>query len=134
MDPNYRGLRIGQRLYNERKKLCRLLRLKGIVFGGRMPMLAKKIREVGSPQQYLDLIEEKKLRDPVITFQLRNGFEIIGILKNYLPSDAESLGYAAHMLWRNPDIAGSAQKQTKKVGCGYHPNYDQLHAAQCQIL
>lgn len=79
-------------------------------------MLAKKIREVGSPQQYLDLIEEKKLRDPVITFQLRNGFEIIGILKNYLPSDAESLGYAAHMLWRNPDIAGSAQKQTVQKG------------------
>ena len=37
VDPDFRGLRIGQRLYNERKKLCQHLRLKGIVFAGRMP-------------------------------------------------------------------------------------------------
>ena len=29
VDPDYRGLRIGQRLYNERRRLCEHLRLKG---------------------------------------------------------------------------------------------------------
>jgi len=34
IDPEFRGRRIGQRLYNERKKLCQHLRLKGVVFAG----------------------------------------------------------------------------------------------------
>lgn len=37
VDPEARGLKIGQRLYNARKKLAAALRLKGIVFAGRMP-------------------------------------------------------------------------------------------------
>ena len=32
IDPDFRGYRLGQRLYNERKKLCQSLGLKGIVF------------------------------------------------------------------------------------------------------
>ena len=35
--PDMRGMRIGQRLYTARKKLCMELRLRGIVFGGRVP-------------------------------------------------------------------------------------------------
>ncbi len=35
------------------------------------------------------------------SFQLNNGFQVIGILKNYLPDDKKSLGYASHLLWRN---------------------------------
>ena len=42
VDPGYQGYRIGQRLYTERKALCKSLRLKGIVFVGRLPSLAKK--------------------------------------------------------------------------------------------
>ncbi len=104
VDPDYRGLRIGQRLYNERKKLCKHFRLKGIVFGGRIPGLSKKISRVKSPENYMEMVKEKKIRDPVLSFQLRNGFEIVGILKEYLPVDRESLGYSVHLLWRNPDI------------------------------
>ena len=36
VDPDYRGYRIGQRLYKERKKLCQSLGLQGIVFAGRL--------------------------------------------------------------------------------------------------
>src|SRR3546814_1030904 len=39
-----------------------------------------------------------------IGFQLRNGFEPIGVLAGYLPEDRQSLGYAAHMVWRNPYV------------------------------
>ena len=35
--PDYRGMRIGQRLYHARKRLCTDLKLRGIVFGGRIP-------------------------------------------------------------------------------------------------
>ena len=35
--PDYRGLRLGRRLYDARKELCRKLNLRRIVFGGRIP-------------------------------------------------------------------------------------------------
>lgn len=112
VDPDYRGLRIGQRLYNARKKLCQELDLKGIVFAGRLPGYAKKKGKVGSPQEYLKQVIEKKLRDPVVGFQLRNDFEPIGILEKYLPSDSASEGFAAHMVWKNPLYSQRLEKQT----------------------
>ncbi len=104
IDPEYRNLRIGQRLYNERKKLCQYMRLKGIVFGGRLPGLSRRRRRIDTPEEYVELVRQKKIRDPVLSFQLRNGFELLGILHNYLPEDTESHGHAAHLVWRNPQV------------------------------
>lgn len=78
IDPEFRGRRIGQRLYNERKKLCQHLRLKGVVVAGRMPNLTRCWNSVGSAENYLKLVIEGKQRDPVIGFKIRNGFEPIG--------------------------------------------------------
>jgi len=105
IDPDYRKMRIGQRLYNERKKLCQFLRLKGIVFGGRLPGLARRIKEVGTPEAYVDAVMDKKFRDPVLSFQLRNGFEFLGVLHNYAPEDKPSMGHAAHLVWYNPQVS-----------------------------
>jgi predicted amidohydrolase/ribosomal protein S18 acetylase RimI-like enzyme len=104
VDKEYRGLRIGQRLYDARKRLCETLRLKGIVFGGRMPNLAKRMKQCGTAEAYLEQVQNRKLRDPVVAFQTRNGFEIIGVLPGYLPSDTASMGYAAHMVWYNSKV------------------------------
>ena len=35
--PEFRGLRLGRRLYDYRKDLCEKLNLKGVAFGGRIP-------------------------------------------------------------------------------------------------
>lgn len=102
VDPGYRRLRIGQRLYDARKQLCQSLGLKGIVFGGRMPGLARRMKSLGSPEAYVAAVQDKKVRDNVIAFHLSNDFEIIGLLRDYDPSDRQSLGYATHMYWRNP--------------------------------
>jgi predicted amidohydrolase/GNAT superfamily N-acetyltransferase len=115
VDPDFRGLRIGQRLYNERKKLCQHLRLKGVVFAGRMPNLARRWNSVGSAERYLQLVLEGKQRDPVIGFQIRNGFEPIGVLHDYLPFDHESRGFATHMIWRNPQVSGDATAAPTRV-------------------
>lgn len=104
VDPRQRGLRIGQRLYDERKELVEQLDLHGIVIGGRLPGYARAKRRVDGPEDYLARVAAGKLRDPVITFQLKNGFEPIGILKNYLPEDKASDGNAAHLVWRNPYV------------------------------
>ncbi len=115
VDPDYRGLRIGQRLYDERKKLAQSWRLKGIVFGGRLPTLARRLRRFGSPQDYLDAVRESRQRDPVLTFQMRNGFEVLGLLADYLPEDKESLSYGVHLLWRNPNAPDEAEEKRAKT-------------------
>lgn len=102
VDPKLRNTRIGRRIYDARKRLCEELDLKGIVFGGRMPSLARRIKQVGTPEAYLEEVLAKRLRDPVIGFQMRAGFEPIGILKDYTDLDPASLGHATHMVWRNP--------------------------------
>ncbi len=104
VDPDYRGYRLGQRLYGERKKLCESLGLKGIAFGGRIPGLARRLKKFTTVENYLEQVQQKKARDPVLSFQLSNGFELIGLLKDYLPSDTASLGIAAHLVWRNPRV------------------------------
>ncbi len=111
VDPERRNLRIGQRLYDARKRLCEDWELKGIAFGGRMPGLKRRIKQVGTPEAYLEGVLAKEFRDPIIGFQTRNGFEPIGVLKGYLPSDKDSLGNAAHMVWRNPYVDPSLVKQ-----------------------
>lgn len=116
VDPDFRGMRIGSRLYQRRKKLCQELNLKGIVFGGRMPGYERKKYKVSSPEQYLELVQARRLRDPVVMFHLSNDFEPIGILKNYMTTDRESQGFAAHMVWKNPVMAESVTKEKKRRG------------------
>ncbi len=112
VDPSYRRLRIGQRLYDARKQLCQSLDLKGIVFGGRMPGLHRRLKSLGSAEAYVEAVREKQIRDTVIGFHLANDFEIIGLLHDYDPSDKQSRGYATHMYWRNPlYIADESRKR-----------------------
>ncbi|MGD8176004.1 nitrilase-related carbon-nitrogen hydrolase [Marinimicrobium sp. ARAG 43.8] len=116
IDNAYRGYRIGQRLYNERKKLCQSLGLKGVVFAGRMPNLHKRLKRVGTVENYIDQVVHKKIKDPVLSFQLRNGFEVIGVIPNYLDDDNESLNFAAHLVWYNPKVPQEDEKPVKKYG------------------
>ncbi|MEO8618396.1 MAG: GNAT family N-acetyltransferase [Sphingomicrobium sp.] len=113
VDPKVRGNRLGRRLYEERRHLAEQLELKGIVFGGRMPNYAKARRKVGSPKDYIDAVVSGKIHDPVIRFQLANGFEPIGILTDYLPSDKKSGGFAVHMVWRNPYVEADQTKENR---------------------
>jgi predicted amidohydrolase len=62
-------------------------------------------------------VAERRARDPVLSFQLRNGFELVGVLPGYLPTDRESLGSATHLVWYNPAIDRGAQA-TKGKGYG----------------
>lgn len=121
VDKDYRGLRIGRRLYDRRKQLCQKLGLKGIVFGGRLPGLARRMKRLGSATAYVEAVRTSQLRDATLSFQLRNGFEPIGVLDGYLPYDKESLGYAAHMVWRNPQradhpLVDAAQRSGRLAG------------------
>ncbi len=132
VDPDYRSFRIGQRLYNERKKLCQEWRLKGIVFGGRLPTWSRQARHYARIEDYIEQIQKRKHRDPVLSFQLRNGFEVIGILPGYLPSDRASKGCAVHLLWRNPAVEEEKQGAPRKKYGGRLP--DSVRVATVQYM
>ena len=104
VDPRRRGLRIGKRLYEARRALAERLELRGIAIAGRMPGYSRVKSKVAGPEDYLTKVQEGQLRDPVVGFQLANGFTPIGVLRDYLPYDKASGGFAAHMVWRNPYV------------------------------
>ena len=107
--PDYRGLRLGRRMYDARKELCERLNLKSIVIGGRMPNYHKYADEI-KPTEYVKKVINKEIFDPVLNFQLSNDFHVKQILPNYLKDDKESKGFALQMEWNN--IYYSQKKNT----------------------
>ncbi|MGJ8656961.1 MAG: GNAT family N-acetyltransferase [Akkermansiaceae bacterium] len=96
----FRGLRLGRRLYDYRKELCEELNLKAVVFGGRIPNYHKYSDEL-SPKDYIAKVRRKEIHDPVLNFQISNDFHPSKILKNYLDGDEESEDYAVLLEWDN---------------------------------
>lgn len=98
--PEFRGLRLGRRLYDYRKELCEKLNLKGIVFGGRIPNYHKYADSL-TPKQYLEKVKLKEIHDPVLNFQLANDFHPSRIMKRYLEGDEDSSEFAVLLEWKN---------------------------------
>ncbi len=98
--PEFRGLRLGRRLYDYRKELCERLNLRGVAFGGRIPNYHKYSDKL-SPKEYIDQVRRKKINDPVLNFQISNDFHPAKVLKNYLEGDKESNDFAVLLEWDN---------------------------------
>lgn len=128
VDPQVRGTRIGRRLYEERRALAERLDLDGIVFGGRMPSLRRNWRKVDGPEDYLAKVQDNKLHDPVLRFQLANGFEAEGIIPDYLPEDKQSKAFAVRMVWRNPYVDSDKPKKHRVPR-----DVESVRIATCQL-
>lgn len=102
VDPEYRGLRLARRLYDARKELAVERGLRRMLIAGRMPNYHKHAKKM-TPEEYLHAVVSRELRDPVLLAQTANGFEVVGVIEDYLPSDVESCGHAVLMEWRNPE-------------------------------
>ena len=114
--PEFRGMRLGRRLYDYRKDLCERLNLKGVAFGGRIPNY-HKYKDTLSPKAYIDKVRLREIDDPVLNFQISNDFHPSKILKNYLEGDAASDDYAVLLEWDNIYYEKKVKKAstTKKV-------------------
>ncbi len=106
----YRGLRLGRRLYDYRKELTEKLNLRGIAFGGRIPNYHKYSATL-SPKEYIEKVKRKEINDPVLNFQMSNDFHPSKILKGYLEGDEASNDFAVLLEWDNI----SYEKPTKKA-------------------
>ena len=100
--PDYRRRGIGRRLYELRKGLVRQDGKKGIMAGGYLPGFADHKHEM-SAQEYVDKVVAGELYDGTLTFQLNNGFEVRGVLENYIEDDATD-GWASLIVWRNEEV------------------------------
>ncbi|TLF48178.1 GNAT family N-acetyltransferase [Halomonas urmiana] len=98
--PDYRGYRLGRRLYEARKELCRSMNLRSILAGGRIPHYHQHAHEL-SPAEYLDKVARKEIHDPILSFQLANDFQVKRLLRKYLPEDEKSQGFATLLEWNN---------------------------------
>jgi predicted amidohydrolase/GNAT superfamily N-acetyltransferase len=120
IEPKYRGIRLGRRLYDYRKELCEKLNLKGIAFGGRIPNYHKYANEL-SPKEYIEKVKRKEINDPVLNFQISNDFHPAKVLKGYLEGDKESGEYAVLLEWDNiyyekPNKKATTKKTVVRLG------------------
>jgi len=114
--PEFRGLRLGRRLYDYRKELCENLNLRGIAFGGRIPNYYKYSDKL-TPTKYIEKVKRKEIHDPVLNFQISNDFHPSKVLKGYLEGDEASNEYAVLLEWDNLYYVKKSSKinTTKKV-------------------
>jgi ribosomal protein S18 acetylase RimI-like enzyme len=113
VDPELRGQHIGKKLYEARRELTQSLGLLRIRAGARLRGYSAHANKM-SATEYTFQVVQKKLFDPTLSFQLKQGFSVIGIVKGYLGNDPESLGYAALIEWLNPKVAGKADLENQR--------------------
>ena len=55
-----------------------------------------------SAAEYAERIAAGELYDATLSFQIQNGFEVRGVLENYIRDEATD-GWSALIVWRNPE-------------------------------
>ena len=106
--PVFQGRGVGKKLYEARKDLVRERGLKGIVAGGVLPGYAAHKDRLSVPN-YVQKVVAGELFDPTLSFQLRNGFEVRGLLEGYLEDEASD-NWATLIVWENSNLSGKASK------------------------
>jgi GNAT superfamily N-acetyltransferase len=102
VDPDYRRRGIGKALYDLRKGLVRSLSKRGIIAGGHLHGFAEHKGSM-TAHEYIAAVRDGMIYDPTLTFQMGQGFELVGALENYLADDATD-GWSALIVWHNPDL------------------------------
>ena len=100
--PKYRHEGIGTMLYDARKELAIKMNVRRMIAGGRLFNYCEYADKM-SALEYAEKVIRRELRDPVLSFELDNGFNFIKILPDYL-DDVRSLNYASFIEWLNPKI------------------------------
>ena len=98
--PEYQRKGIGTMLYSVRKNLAIRMNLRRIVIGGRLFNYYKYANNL-SAVEYSRKVIEGEIEDPILLFQLKNGFKFIKVLPNYL-YDRRSMNYSNFLEWLNP--------------------------------
>jgi predicted amidohydrolase/GNAT superfamily N-acetyltransferase len=114
--PDVRGMGVGAALYEARRQLCRRLNLRRILAGGRLWNYHEHADQM-TAEEYAYRVAAGELKDLVLSFQLREGFVLRGVMPNYL-RDPKSSNHASLIEWLNPDYrATRAGARKVRVAC-----------------
>jgi GNAT superfamily N-acetyltransferase len=106
--PDFRGQGLSTLLYDARHRLIRRLGLRGHVAGGLPRGYAPFVREMAI-EAYVGAVVRGAKSDPVLSVQLRRGYEVYGIIPDYV-DDPSFANYGVFIVWRNPDLVGEAAR------------------------
>ncbi|MEX1016777.1 MAG: GNAT family N-acetyltransferase [Phycisphaeraceae bacterium] len=101
--PEHQGKGIGKQLYAARRAICRSLGLRRIRAGARLRGYGRHADTL-SPRQYVARVLAGEIGDPTLSFQIKQGFQVIAVVSNYLSEDEDSRGHAALIEWVNPEV------------------------------
>ncbi len=96
------GRGVAAALYRALFALCRSLELARVVAGARL-FGYHEVRDHITPGVYVDEVLRGVRRDRVLGSQLRAGFVVHGIMRDYL-HDWRSASFATLLAWPNPDL------------------------------
>jgi GNAT superfamily N-acetyltransferase len=105
VDPAIQRSGVGAALYRARRELAVRLGVHRIRAAARLRGYHRHAERM-SAEEYVEGVVRGEIQGPTLSFQLREGFEVIQVVPGYLKSDPESLGYAALIEWVNPAFAG----------------------------
>ncbi len=111
--PDWQKKGVGNALYEGRRQLAKRLNLRRIVLGGRLAQYHKHANKMGA-EEYARRVEAKELRDPVLSFQLKQGFQLRKVIADYLP-DPESRNFGTFLEWINPDYRPRGKRGTRAI-------------------
>lgn len=100
--PDFRRRGVGSRLYEARKGIVKDMNRRGIVAGGLIPGFAAYKGSM-SPHEYVKNVVAGKIQDSTLSFQLGRGFEVRGLLENYIEDEATD-NWATLIVWENPSF------------------------------
>jgi len=109
VDPAAQRTGVGAHLYHARRDLAIRLGLLRIRAAARLRGYHRYAARM-SAEEYVIGVLRGVIKGPTLSFQLREGFEVLGVIPNYLKDDPESLGYAALIEWLNPAVATPADR------------------------
>ncbi len=112
VDPNVRSQGIGHELYGARRALCKRLNLRRVLAGGRIHGFIEHPELTA--EQYARKVELGEIFDLVLSFQLREGFVVRGVLRNYV-RDPRSKNSAILVEWLNPEHRAERHAGARKV-------------------
>lgn len=105
VNPQRQRMGIGKKIYEARRNLVKSLGLLRIRAGARPRGYHRYAKKMGIGE-YARQVSAGKIKDPTLTFQIREGFRVVEAIADYLPGDTESLGYSVTIEWLNPEVAG----------------------------
>lgn len=116
VDQAERGQGIGALLYELRRELCRRLNLRRILAGGRL-WNYENYKAKYTPEEYVHAVQDGLVRDPVLGFQLKEGFVVRDVMSNYI-RDPRSMNYATLIEWLNTEYQQTEGEDRKvRVAC-----------------